>query len=890
VEALYHAALERAPDGRASFLSQACGGDEELRREVESLLAEGDSPLLDRSRFDHFRSQLDATLTQLASASRLGPYRIEGPLGAGGMGEVYRATDTRLGRQVAIKTSKEHFSERFEREARSIAALNHPNICQLYDVGPYYLVMELVDGPTLADRIKRGAILLDEALAIARQIAEALEAAHEKGIVHRDLKPANIKLTSDGVVKVLDFGLAKRVEEPAVDVDNSPSREGMILGTPAYMSPEQAQGKPVGKRADIWSFGVVLYEMLTGKYAFPGKTTAEILAAVIKDEPDLNRVPLKVRRLLRACLEKDSKERLQSIGDWKLLLDETLTADPVKRSGPGRLLPWTVTAICGVVALMLWVGRPIPTPMGDVSFSIAPPNGKELALVGGLSVDRISPDGSKVLFRSTDSKFFVRQLNSLDSEPLPQWVWAGDPCWSPDSQSIAFPVAGGRLMKMRVPRGAPELIAQDLTGSARGASWSEKGVILMSEATELVMVPASGGAPVSLNVPGLKDGVFYGPEFLPDGEDFLFEFHPFGSEGAHLYLSTLREGKVAEPRRLLDNDTAVAFTPAGGGRIVYVRNDNLYSQKLDRKARKLAGDPELIQERVSSFAGWRTPYFSVSRTGTLAWRSGTAVMSRATVFDRKGDRIGVAGALSPLFTLRLSPDESRLIAAAPKETGIASLVDANGPGNVAVHRSNDLFWSPDGSKLIFALANKLMSLPANDSGPPSELSEIPPKWLIGVSQDGRHLLFSSDGLSSFSLHQKVEQVIDKKADDAAFSPDGNWVVYTPFDRSGVYARPVSGSRVPVQLSDTGDGPVWRGDGREILYFGPQGIWSVAVQGSGESLRFAAPVMLFTAAPPMGRSSGMRPLAVTRDGSRIFYLQSAEQPDAGVIRVRTRAIQ
>ena len=295
----------------------------------------------------------------LSSGEKLGPYEVVTLIGAGGMGQVYRARDPRLGRDVALKVSSERFSERFEREARAVAALNHPNTCHLYDVGPNYLVMELVEGPTLADRVRQGAVPLEETLTIAQQIADALEAAHEKGITHRDLKPGNIKIRPDGTVKVLDFGLAKRGGTPTVQTDNSPTvtvnqtEAGVILGTAAYMSPEQAKGKPVDKRADIWAFGVVFYEMLTGEQLFSGETTTETLTAVLKEQPDLNRVPARVRPLLRSCLQRDPKQRLHDIADWKLLLSiEQSETQSLPQAKPRAAWIWPALS-----ALMLLVRR-----------------------------------------------------------------------------------------------------------------------------------------------------------------------------------------------------------------------------------------------------------------------------------------------------------------------------------------------------------------------------------------------------------------------------------------------------------------------------------------------------------------------------------------------------
>ena len=333
IEELYHSAREREPGQRSAFLAEACRGDDELRRKVELLLAQDVSnddaageKILDRPAWEAAPSLLGRPQNaRLTPGTQIGPYKIEAALGAGGMGEVYRAVDTRLKRTVAIKVAKENFGERFEREARAIAALNHPNICTLYDVGPNYLVMELIEGPTLAERIEKGPVPLEEALGIAKQIADALEAAHEKGITHRDLKPGNVKIKPDGTVKVLDFGLAKVApvsagDSPAEATATLTTRAGMILGTADYMSPEQARGEPVDRRADIWAFGVVLYEMLTGTPAFARETASDTLAAVLKDEPEWNRVPQKAQRLLRRCLEKDPKHRLRDIGDLDLLL------------------------------------------------------------------------------------------------------------------------------------------------------------------------------------------------------------------------------------------------------------------------------------------------------------------------------------------------------------------------------------------------------------------------------------------------------------------------------------------------------------------------------------------------------------------------------------------
>src|ERR1700693_3227436 len=373
IEELYHSAREREPGQRSAFLAEACRGDEELRRKVELLLAQDVSnddaeggKILARRPWEAAPSLLGQPgNARLSPGAQIGPYRIEAALGAGGMGEVYRAVDTRLRRTVAIKVAKENFDQRFEREARAIAALNHPNICTLYDVGPNYLVMELIEGPTLAERIEKGPVAVEEAVGIAKQIADALEAAHEKGITHRDLKPGNIKIKPDGIVKVLDFGLAKVAPASAGDSSAEATatlttRAGMILGTAAYMSPEQAQGKPVDKRADIWAFGVVLYEMLTGRRMFQGETVSDTMAAVLTKEPEWERVPANVRGLLRSCLEKDPKRRLRDIADAMALINDA--PQDVTRSRPAKL-PWAVAAAAALVAALGWWYATRPAPL-----------------------------------------------------------------------------------------------------------------------------------------------------------------------------------------------------------------------------------------------------------------------------------------------------------------------------------------------------------------------------------------------------------------------------------------------------------------------------------------------------------------------------------------------
>jgi serine/threonine protein kinase len=448
VEEIFHEALQRDPAEREEYLREACRDDSGLRREIASLLAHHKGDPGSESWAAAAAAQLIASPVSLQPGQYLGPYRIESFLAAGGMGEVYRATDTRLNRTVAIKVCAARLSERFKREERVIASLSHPNICTLHDVGPNHLVMEFVEGPTLAERIEQGPVPLEEALAIGRQIADALETAHERGIVHRDLKPGNVKVKSDGTVKVLDFGLAKmadppkageRTEDsPTLTLDSAATRTGVILGTAAYMCPEQVRGKQVDKRADIWAFGVVLYEMVTGKRAFHGETTSDILAGVLKEEPEWSRTPAKVRPLLRRCLAKDPKHRLRDIGDAMPLLEAAPEATPPRPPWPWVVAVALLAALFAVLAFVHF--REMPPEARGMITSINPPENTSFSV--GANPFAISPDGRQIAFRAAGadgkSQLWVRALDSPAARPLPATEGALSYFWSPDSASIAF--------------------------------------------------------------------------------------------------------------------------------------------------------------------------------------------------------------------------------------------------------------------------------------------------------------------------------------------------------------------------------------------------------------------------------------------------------------------
>jgi serine/threonine protein kinase len=494
------------------------------------------------------------------SGDKLGPYEIVALIGKGGMGEVYRAHDPRLGRDVAIKVSAARFSERFEREARAVAALNHPNICTLYDVGPNYLVMEYIEGES-----PKGPMPLDEALRIARQIADALEAAHAKPIIHRDLKPANIKIKPDGLVKVLDFGLAKMYEPPGEDGDTIPlgkTEDGTILGTPAYMSPEQALGKKADKRADIWAFGVVLYELLTGERPFKGKEVGDILESVVKKEPDLELAPPQARRLLKKCLEKDATRRLNSARDMDLLLEDA----PIGEPQAAALRPWLGWAAAGLfliaatlVSLLHFREQP-PIAPEPVRFQIPLPDQTSFSSDEPMPF-AISPDGRKVAFTLLSSdgvkQLWIRALDEVQAQPLSngQIASASWPAlfWSPDSRFVAFD-SGDKLYKIDVSGGAPQPVC-DLPGRILGGSWNRDGVIVFGTIAGVKRVSASGGAtatPLTVVDRSRGEVQHWYPTFLPDQRHFLYLRRAAKAGNMGVYLGSIdaqpRDQSLRRPR------------------------------------------------------------------------------------------------------------------------------------------------------------------------------------------------------------------------------------------------------------------------------------------------------------------------------------------------------
>jgi Tol biopolymer transport system component len=859
----------------------------------------------------------------MTPGTRLGPYEIIEPIGAGGMGTVYRARDTRLGRDVAIKISSSRFSDRFEREARAIAALSHSNICTLHDVGPDYLVMELVPGQTLAERVGRGPIPLQESLRIARQIADALQAAHDRGIVHRDLKPANIKLTPDGHLKVLDFGLAKVAEADAADPEHGDSptqapatRTGEVLGTSAYMAPEQARGDSVDKRADIWALGVVVYEMVTGRRPFEGRTTSDTIAAVLTTEPAWNDVPEAVRPLLHRCLVKDPRRRLRDIGDLDLLLEPVPAAVPPPRRS---WIAWAVAALLlaalGPVAVTHLRERPAVAE--SVRFQI--PQTVALAPSGNVG---LSPDGRYLAFLGMGDdgriRLYLRTLDSLEVRPLEGSEVAPHAppfFWSPDSRFIAFD-AGGVLKKLNIAGGPTQALCE-LTAPAIGGSWNRQGdIILGNVAGGLLRVSENGGpvSPATVLNPARKEDSHVLPTFLPDGRHFIYLRASRGTPAlSGTYIGSLDAAPEAQDTQpLMPYAVGMTYVPsaaAGPGRLLYVQQGNLIAQPFDAERRVIAGDAVPLAERVGVYLDGAS--FSAARNNTLVYRTSDPEFP-IQWFDRQGSVAGQVSAPGQFGGVALSPADTHVAAVVtnPRDAGnsdlwLFNLARGGTPTRFTSFpalRVDFPLWSADGQRVGFRapgpLGVSVYQKPTNGAQE-AELIVRNDRGLItptSWSPDGRFMIVANtEGAMLWELWvvrlgspepKDAEHVAFVPTrfneEDGRFSPDGQWIAYVSNEtgRGEVYVRRFNpdltngsasiGTSVLVS-NGGGTSPRWRADGKELFFLAQGGMMMSAAVTLGASFEAQRPAALFQT-PPSVTFGG-----VTRDGKRFLLVERGTSP-------------
>ena len=873
----------------------------------------------------------------LAAGSRLGPYEILAPLGAGGMGEVYRARDPKLGREVAIKVLPAEVSSdrdrlaRFEQEARSASALNHPSIITIYEIGTAgsvsYISMELVEGKTLRELVAEGPVPLRSLVAIAAQIADALAKAHEAGIIHRDLKPENLMVTRDGFVKILDFGLAKLALPESGEVSSMPTmardetHPGVVLGTVGYMSPEQASGRRVDFRSDQFSLGSILYELATGKRAFSRPTTAEALVAIIREEPEpiaalSPRLPVPVRWVIERCLAKDPGERYASTRDLardlKHLRDHgaeiSVEAAPVILArrlgwlGPALIAGVLLAAVLSVFAVLR--SRPAPAAR-PLRFSVPVPAGATYS-PGELSRGfALSPDGTRLVIEAVvrgRRRLFLRPLDSEKAVELDGTTGAEAPFWSPDSRFVAF-FADGKLKKIPAAGGPPEELCAasfDIVGS-----WNREGTILFSEITlkrGIVRVSDKGGeaVPVTTVDPSSEVVADLWPHFLPDGRRFLYlESHPLapGHGPRELRVGSL-ESKESRVVTRLDSMAEYAFP----GYLLYVRDGTLFAQKFDEASARLSGDPLLVAESVHYFFGPAHASFSVSQTGVLAFQTATP-LSRLVWLDRAGREIGTLGPPAALKGFRIAPDGGRAaVAIEDRRIGTSDVWVFELARGVSTRLHSDPVdenhpvWSADQSRIFYRSDRK---------GPP-DIYEITPGApgserevlaLQGVqepediSRDGRFLVYSNDTQMAASDLWLLPLFGDRKpvpwlktrfaVTSPRFSPDGRWIAYES-DESGdpeVYVARTEGAGEKQRLSTVGGRfPRWRRDGKELYYVTPDGFLMAVPLVPGARLEARAPVQLFHV------EAAIENYDVLPDGSRFLVSTPAEKARESPIRV------
>jgi serine/threonine protein kinase len=844
----------------------------------------------------------------LSPATKLGPYEIVAPLGAGGMGEVYRARDTRLGRDVAVKVLPVHLAdrpdlrERFEREARAIASLNHPHICTLHDIGRQdgtdYLVMELVEGQTLAQRLLKGALPIEQVLQYAIEIAGALDKAHHNGITHRDLKPGNIMLTKSGV-KLLDFGLAKLTRDATVTTntvttlpaaERSITAEGSIIGTLQYMAPEQLEGNEADARTDIFSFGVVVYEMATGKKAFEGKSQASLIAKILEtDPPPISSLqpmtPPALDRVIKKCLAKEPEKRWQDAGDLcdelKWLAESGAPPEQVSEA-PSKRRPLIPVLACVLVAAAAgaagWLLKPAPASEQVMHLALPLPDEMSLPLFA-----KLSPDGRRVVlavFLGQQDQLVLRSLDSSQIQTLPgtESGFTRSPFWSPDSRSIGF-YADGKLKTVSV-NGGPAQVLCDASLAGLGGAWSSDGVILFTgNSGPLQRVNATGGACTPV-MKGGADENDDSPAFLPDGKHFLYRAKGGDESTSGIYVASLDN---PAGQRLLSDQSSVVFAPSTHGSrqgyLLFLRGTTLTAQPFDTETLQLAGDAFPVAEQAAMDYNSQVAA-SASANGILFYSSNLVRDNQLTWFDRSGKVLGKVGPHGLQTGVSLSPDDKvasigRNFSGSDNELWLEDLVRGGAtPFTFDPTHGRGAVWSPDGAQIIFASTDgKIYRKDANGGGTEEPLlAGGDPKYPSDWSRDGRFLLYTDVDPKTAADIWVLPDPSVKSGDSkpfpflqtqfvesqAQFSPDGRWIAFTS-NKSGqgeVYVRPFSGpasaSASEWKIStDGGREPRWSPDGKELFYlaFDPVGhfkdeLMAVPVQASGADFHAGPPKPLF----------------------------------------------
>jgi Tol biopolymer transport system component len=861
-------------------------------------------------------------------------YRVTAKIGAGGMGEVYRATDSKLGRDVALKILPEAFAQdpqrmaRFSREAQVLASLNHPNIATIHGIedgaGVRALVMELVEGPTLAERIAQGALSLEDALPIAKQIAEALEYAHEKGIIHRDLKPANVKITTDGKVKVLDFGLAKALsdESSIQDASHSPTlsmaatKAGVILGTAAYMSPEQARGKPADRRADIWSFGVVLYEMLSGRQIFGGETASDSMAAVITREPDWTalpaNVPRRVRELLRRCLTKDPKQRLRDIGEARIAIEQAnvspeagaaaaLSSSLPVAAQPSwlRWLPWAVAAFAvGFAGLTLW-RTPSAAEISSTRFSIPLPSGAALGAPNCLNL-AISPDGSQVAFVLTTegaTQITLRAANALDLAQVPGSEGGVCPFFSPDSRWLGF-VSGGTLKKVRLAGGLPLDVVPMETADFRGAAWLTSDMIVFSNnaSAPLSMVSANGGTPKPLTslVVEKQERTHRWPYALPGGKAVLFTVGT--SDSPDNYDDSRIEAVVAatgERKTILKGGSIAQYLPTTR-QLIFAKGGSLYAIAFDDDKLECRGESSPVLQGVQGNVTTGAVSFAVSSSGSLVYMPGVGGQAERKLiwFDRQGKVEALPAPLRAYADPQLSPDGRHLAVAIVSGRNSAVWtydIERNSLNRLTFDISISPLWSPDGKRIAFlgqqpGRPTRIEWKLADGSGESVTLWEpTNPGNPASFTPDGKWLAVAMENAQNqgdifvvpLQGDRKAQAFVSGPANEVhpSFSPDGRWLAYESGEtgRNEIYVKPFPAAAGRWQVSfEGGQEPRWAPGGKEIFFRSAAGLMSVSVEASGSAFRSGTPRLIAKRTFDVYGSNSST-YVISKDGKRFLQI-------------------